>query len=134
MDMDDSSPLVLTARSTLTDADLNELFSASWPDHRPSSFGSKLARSLTWIAAHRGDRLVGYVNVLGDGGAHAFILDTTVHPDERRRGLGVQLVEAAAREAKAHGAQWLHVDYEPYLEAFYQQCGFRPTTAGLMSL
>lgn len=134
MDIRDSSGLVLTARPSLTDASLNELFSASWPDHRSASFEPKPARSLTWIAAQRGDRLVGYVNVLGDGGAHAFILGTAVHPDERRRGLGVQSVEAAAREANAHGAQWPHVDYEPYLEAFCQQCGFRPTTAELMSL
>ncbi|CAM5467163.1 Vitamin B12 import ATP-binding protein BtuD [Streptomyces tanashiensis] len=28
-------------------------------------------------------------NVVGDGGVHAFLLDTTVHPEERRRGLGV---------------------------------------------
>jgi GNAT superfamily N-acetyltransferase len=77
---------------------------------------------------------VGYVNVIGDGGAHAFILDTTVHPDERRRGLGVQLVQAAAAEARAQGAQWLHVDYEPHLESFYRQCGFRPTAAGLLRL
>ena len=32
------------------------------------------------------------------------------------------------------GCQWLHVDYEPHLEEFYQGCGFRPTLAGLMHL
>jgi GNAT superfamily N-acetyltransferase len=57
-----------------------------------------------------------------------------VHPAERRRGLGVLLVRAAAAEARARGAEWLHVDYEPHLTGFYAQCGFRPTTAGLMSL
>jgi GNAT superfamily N-acetyltransferase len=125
---------VLAVRPVLTDDDLNELFSASWPGHRLTSFATMPARSLTWIAARRESRLVGFVNVVGDGGAHAFILDTTVHPDERRRGLGVQLVRAAADEARACGAQWLHVDYEPHLESFYAQCGFRPTAAGLMRL
>ncbi|MFI1931954.1 GNAT family N-acetyltransferase [Streptomyces sp. NPDC020330] len=124
----------LVVRSELTDAELNELFSASWPDHRPTSFAPVLARSLAWIAARKGSRLVGFVNVVGDGGAHAFILDTTVHPDERRQGLGVRLVGAAAAEAKSRGAQWLHVDYEAHLEQFYAQCGFRPTAAGLMRL
>ncbi|MFJ4670149.1 GNAT family N-acetyltransferase [Kitasatospora purpeofusca] len=125
---------VLLVRPGLTDAELNELFGVSWPDHRPTSFGPVLARSLTWIAARRGDRLVGFVNVVGDGGAHAFVLDTTVHPDERRQGLGLRLVGAAAEEAKARGAEWLHVDYEPHLESFYGRCGFRPTAAGLMRL
>lgn len=125
---------VLTVRPDLTDAELNALFDASWPDHRPFSFAPMLSGSLVWIAARRGSRLVGFVNVVGDGGAHAFILDTTVHPDERRRGLGIRLVRAAADEARARGAEWLHVDYEAHLESFYAQCGFRPTAAGLMRL
>ncbi|WP_329117506.1 GNAT family N-acetyltransferase [Streptomyces sp. NBC_01465] len=124
----------LSVSPALTDEALNTLFTAAWPDHRPTAFAPLLARSLVWIAAHRGDRLVGYVNVVGDGGAHAFILDTTVHPEEGRRGLGVRLVRAAAAEARARGAEWLHVDYEPELEPFYAACGFRPTAAGLMNL
>ncbi|MEV0091649.1 GNAT family N-acetyltransferase [Streptomyces sp. NPDC050738] len=99
-----------------------------------TAFAPVMARSLVWIAAHRGERLVGYVNVAGDGGVHAFILDTTVHPDEGRRGLGVRLVHAAADEARARGAHWLHVDYEAGLEPFYAACGFRPTSAGLLPL
>jgi GNAT superfamily N-acetyltransferase len=118
----------------LRDAELNELFTASWPGHLPAAFGPVLARSLCWVAARRGTRLIGFVNVATDGGVHAFLLDTTVHPAERRRGLGVRLVRAAAAEARTRGAEWLHVDYEPHLTGFYAQCGFRPTTAGLMSL
>lgn len=124
----------LAVRPALAEDELNELFAASWPDHRPTSFAPVLARSLTWVAARRDGRLVGFVNVAGDGGAHAFVLDTTVHPDERRQGLGVRLVRAAAEEATSSGAVWLHVDYEPHLESFYAQCGFRPTAAGLMPL
>jgi GNAT superfamily N-acetyltransferase len=125
---------VLVVGPDLADAELNELFAASWPGRGPSSFAPVLARSLTWIAARRGRRLVGFVNVAGDGGAHAFILDTTVHPDERRQGLGIRLVRAAADESRARGAEWLHVDYEPHLESFYERCGFRPTAAGLLRL
>ncbi|MGW6707804.1 GNAT family N-acetyltransferase [Streptomyces sp. NPDC054956] len=124
----------LTAREALSDAELNGLFAAAWPGHRDTSFAPVLERSLTWIAARRDGRLVGYVNVAWDGGAHAFVLDTTVHPDERRQGLGVRLVREAAEKARDAGAQWLHVDYEPHLADFYATCGFRPTTAGLLGL
>ncbi|WP_219471079.1 GNAT family N-acetyltransferase [Nonomuraea rhizosphaerae] len=126
--------VVLSTCPPLTDDDLNELFGASWPGHEPVPFARTLSHSLCWIAAHRADRLVGFVNVATDGGIHAFVLDTTVHPDERRAGLGVRLVRAAAAEAKARGAEWLHVDYEPHLERFYAECGFRPTSAALMQL
>lgn len=126
--------VVVTVRPGLADDELNALFAASWPGHRPTSFAPLLARSLTWVAARREGALVGFVNVVGDGGAHAFVLDTTVHPAERRQGLGVRLVCTAAEEATVAGAEWLHVDYEPHLRSFYEACGFRPTAAGLRRL
>ena len=45
--------------------------------------------------------------------------------------VGMRLV---AGEARNRGAEWLHVDYEPHLEAFYRGCGFRHTAAGLIDL
>ena len=125
---------VLAVRPELAEAELNELFTASWPGHEPVSFGPVLARSLAWITARRNGRLVGFVNLVDDGGVHAFILDTTVHPEARRQGLGLRLVRAAADHARTRGAVWLHVDYEPNLKPFYAQCGFQPTTAGLLRL
>ncbi|RYV52832.1 GNAT family N-acetyltransferase [Pengzhenrongella frigida] len=91
--------------------------------------------SLTWVCAFVEDAVVGFVNIAWDGGGHAFVLDTTVHPDYQGRRIGRQLVHIAAAEAKRAGCQWLHVDYEPHLRSFYRDsCGFRPTTAGLLDL
>ena len=130
--MDD---LLLTPRGAVTDEALNELFRASWPgEHAYVDFTRIHAHSLTWITATRGGDLVGYVNVSTNGGAHAFLLDTTVHPDMRLRGLGRRLVHAAVEDARARGAHWLHVDYEPHLDGFYRGCGFTPTAAGLLRL
>ncbi|MFD3997501.1 GNAT family N-acetyltransferase [Streptomyces sp. NPDC058548] len=126
--------LVVEVDAELTGDELNALFHAAWPGHRDTDFGPVLARSLLRATARRAGRLVGYVNVVGDGGVHAFLLDTTVHPDERLQGLGVTLVRAAAEAARQRGAHWLHVDFEPHLTAFHERCGFRPTAAGLMDL
>jgi len=124
----------LLVRTGLTDGQLNALFAAAWPDHTERAFAPLHERSLTWISAWRGGQLVGYVNVATDGGQHAFLLDTTVHPAEQRRGLGRRLVRAAADQAAQAGAGWLHVDYEPHLDGFYRGCGFAPTSAGLLRL
>ena len=132
--VDVDTGLDVEADGSLTGDELNTLFHAAWPGHRDTDFGPVLARSLLRVTARRAGRLVGYVNVVGDGGVHAFLLDTTVHPEERRRGLGVTLVRAAAEAARERGADWLHVDYEPHLTAFHERCGFRPTAAGLMAL
>ena len=93
-----------------------------------------LARSLCWVTAHAQGRLIGFVNVAWDGGVHAFLLDTAVHPDCTRQGVGTALVERAAGEAARLGAGWLHVDYEAHLEGFYRGCGFGETKAGLLKL
>jgi ribosomal protein S18 acetylase RimI-like enzyme len=96
----------------------------------------RLARqALTWIGAFDTDRLVGFVQVCWDGGAHAFLLDTAVDPAYHHRGIGTALVHAATADARAAGCAWLHVDFEPHLDRFYLgPGGFRPTHAGLRSL
>jgi ribosomal protein S18 acetylase RimI-like enzyme len=91
--------------------------------------------ALTWVGAFSNDLLVGFVQVCWDGGAHAFVLDTAVHPSYGRQGIGKELVRVAAAEAAAAGCEWLHVDYEPHLADFYlKACGFSPTDAGLLKL
>jgi heme-degrading monooxygenase HmoA/GNAT superfamily N-acetyltransferase len=113
---------------------LNTLLRESWPDHTDRDFSAVLARSLVYVCAFTGGRLIGFVNVAWDGGAHAFLLDPTVHPNFRRRGIGRELVAIATAAARERGAEWLHVDYEPPLALFYQSCGFQSTAAGLVRL
>lgn len=91
--------------------------------------------SLGWVCARADDALIGFVNVGWDGGAHAFLLDTMVVDELRGRGIGAELVAAAATGARDAGCQWLHVDFEPHLRHFYlDACGFRTTEAGLLRL
>lgn len=124
----------LAVRPPLTDAELHALFAAAWPGYRQVPFGPVSARSLTWVVARSSDRLVRFVNVATDGGIHAFLLDTAVHPEWQRRGIGRRLVTTAVDQARAAGMTWVHVDYEPHLDDFYRGCGFRPTAAGLVRL
>ena len=82
-----------------------------------------------------GEDLVGFINVCWDGGAHAVLLHTAVHPEHQRRGIGRALVEAAAIEAAGAGCTWLNVDCTPDLASFYRDaCGFRSTDAALLPL
>jgi len=133
--MPDNKPGVLyQIAPPVVNADLNELFKSAWPDHQWSNFYPILSKSLSYVCAYQGNQLIGFVNIAWDGGIHAFILDTTVHPIVRRQGIGMTLVKQAAKVAQERGVKWLHVDYEPHLTAFYRQCGFEDTAAGLMAL
>ncbi len=114
--------------------DLAALWAAAWQGARPPDFARILPRSLAHLGAYDEGRLIGFVNVAWDGGIHAFLLDTCVHPDLRRRGIATALASEAVRVARARGAEWLHVDFEPHLQGFYAACGFAPTAAGLIRL
>ena len=94
-----------------------------------------LAVCLTYLGAFtQENELIGFVKVAWDGDVHGFLLDPTVHPAWRRRGIGRQLVRLAIDVARQRGLTWLHVDYEPELERFYAGCGFVSTSAGLFNL
>jgi GNAT superfamily N-acetyltransferase len=123
-------------RGPLTDAEMVELVESYggesevgwWDRIRPHSFG--------WVSARdAGGQLVGFVNVVSDGGDHAFLIDTKTHGAHQRKGIGRRVVHLAAQHAKAAGCRWLHVDFELDLAPFYfDACGFRPTYAGLIHL
>ena len=91
--------------------------------------------SLGWVVARDGDDLVGFVNVLWDGLVHAWLQDTMVAVAARGRDVGTALVAAARAGARDAGCEWLHVDFDDHLRAFYfDACGFTPTNAGLIAL
>jgi GNAT superfamily N-acetyltransferase len=119
----------------LTNEDLNPLYAVSWPHHTWFDFQPVLRQALTWICAYRpGEELAGFVYLAWDGAQHAFLLEPTVHPDVRRRGVGTELVRRATDAARDAGCDWLHVDYEERLKPFYEACGFTHTEAGLVRL
>jgi ribosomal protein S18 acetylase RimI-like enzyme len=123
-------------RGPLDDAEMVDLVAshggnpaAGWWDRiRPHSLG--------WVTARTEDGLlVGFVNVATDGGDHAFLIDTKTRGDFQRQGIATRVVELAAKQAKAAGCEWLHVDFEDELAPFYfDACGFEPTAAGLIHL
>ncbi len=113
---------------------LNALWAGAWDSRSLRDFQPILSRNLAHVGAFAGTRLVGFVNVAWDGGIHAFILDTCVDPEFRRRGIASALVERAKNLARERGAEWLHVDFEPHLTGFYRELGFTSTEAGLIRL
>jgi GNAT superfamily N-acetyltransferase len=94
------------------------------------------AHSLGWVVARDDDgALAGFVNVVWDGGVHAWIQDVMVASAAGRQGIGTELVARATAGARDAGCEWLHVDFADHLRDFYfGACGFTPTTAGLIQL
>ena len=129
------SRIEYTVRDLVTNEELNTLFDDAWPSPRErSDFGPKLRHSLGYVCARKDGKLVGFVNVAWDGGVHAFLLDPTVRSDYQHKGIGRKLVRHAEDLSRKSGVEWLHVDFEPRLAAFYRKCGFQEKRAGLINL
>ena len=115
-----------------------EMLHAECFDRQPSEWdwaGQVERHSLGWVCARDDGTRVGWVNLAWDGAGHAFILDTIVTGAHRGRGIATQLVAAATAGARAAECEWVHVDFEDHLAAFYfEACGFTPTPAGLIRL
>lgn len=128
-----------TWRGRFDDTDVQRLHDAAFGvDLRsePDTWSDAVhAHSLGWVTAARRGRLVGFVNVITDGLAHAWLQDVVVDPDHQRGGIGGRMVDLAAEAAAAAGCEWLHVDFDDDVADFYLgRCGFRPTAAGLRYL
>jgi GNAT superfamily N-acetyltransferase len=132
-----ASEVVFEWRGAVADEELSILHASAFA-HEPVTEGwsRRLERhALGWVTARQDATLVGFVNVVGDGGRHAFLLDTMVRPDRRGGGIGRALVSRAIEECLLAGAEWLHVDFEPELSGFYlRPDAFRSTSAGLLHL
>jgi ribosomal protein S18 acetylase RimI-like enzyme len=131
-------PIAFVSRFPVDDLLLSALHARAFEEDTEAvtPWAARLERhALTWIGGFDAERLVGFVQVCWDGGEHAFLLDTAVHPEWQHRGVGAGLVAAAVADTAAAGCTWLHVDFEDHLTAFYlDRCGFRRTAAGVLRL
>ena len=125
-------------RAEVTDEELVDLVRSHGGNDEPGWWDRIRPHSLGWVTARAPTgQLVGFVNVAWDGGDHAFLLDTKTRGDHQRQGIGTALVQLATARARAAGCEWLHVDFadeERFAAFYFDACGFRPTTAGLVHL
>jgi GNAT superfamily N-acetyltransferase len=135
--MTDAPAVSYTWRGPAEELELDWLHAEAF-DHppTPAHWQRQLeSHSLGWVCARLGEELVGFANVIWDGGLHAVLLDTMVRPGEQRQGIGTELVRIATDESRRAGCEWLHVDFDRDLAAFYlESCGFGPSEAGLLDL
>ncbi|MDN5822619.1 MAG: GNAT family N-acetyltransferase [Brachybacterium sp.] len=124
-------------RGPVTDQELSCLHAVAFDrEQELEPWVERLERySLGWVTVRRGELLVGFCNVITDGGRHAFLLDVVVHPDHQGTGVGKGLVHRAIEECRSSSVDWLHVDFEADLGPFSMTEGlFRRSTAGILKV
>ncbi len=103
---------------------LQALFlSVGWSSgHYPDRLAAAMKRYGSVFTAWDGDKLVGLISAMDDGGMTAYIHYMLVDPAYQGQGIGAALLE----KAKEHYKDYLRVLLVAYDEekGFYEHCGF----------
>ena len=113
--------------------EIEDLREAVGWDRSAGIYEQVLQRHYAYYTAHSANgKLIGYVSVLSDGIADAFLLDLMIHPEHQRSGLGKQLVRRAVTDMEQAGIQCVQVTFNDHLEPFYAKCGFHIFRGGII--
>ena len=82
-----------------------------------------------------GERLIGYVAVVGNGVTDAYIQDLMVHPNYQQQGIGRELMQRTLARLLTDGIYMVSVIYgEAELQRYYEEFGFTTMLCGQMEL
>ena len=101
-----------------------------WAPGRPRERQQELVeRSVRVVGLYRGGVQVGFARAAGDG-ALLYLADVYVLPEDRGRGLGVELVREMIDNGPFAAAQWLLHTADAH--ELYRKFGFRPPSERVM--
>jgi GNAT superfamily N-acetyltransferase len=128
--MDES--IEITQDSIVTDIEIEELRSSVGWENLTCPFSELKEKLYTYFAARKDGKLIGFINVLSDGVADAYLQDLTVHPDYQKIGIGTELVNRAINYLKSQNIKAIRVTFVPRLTKFYKRFGFNIIQAGII--
>ena len=116
----------------LTPVEVVRLRTAVGWDAATELYEQTLGKTYLWIGCFRDDELVGYVDVVSDGVADAYIRDLVVHPQHQRQGIGTQLVSLTIDQLRQTRVRMVSFVFDPKLTPFYRNLGFHIVAGGLI--
>ena len=129
--MNDDIPI--SRNGEITPKEIEDLRSSVGWDRAEGIYEEVLQRHFAYYTSRsETGKLIGYLSVLSDGIADAFLIDLAVDPECRHTRLGTRLVKRAIRDAKDAGIRCVQVTFEDHLDQFYAQCGFHIFKGGII--
>ena len=113
--------------------EIEDLRAAVGWDRCEGTYSLTLKRYYTYytVRAEEG-QLIGYLSILSDGIADAFLIDLMVHPRFQAKAIGTRLVKRAIQDMKQAGIRCVQVTFNETLRGFYAQCGFHLFGGGII--
>lgn len=124
--------MIIQEKTKVTDVEIGELRAAVGWNVDVGAYDSVLPKVYTWFTARENKKLIGFVSVISDGVADAFLVDLMIHPDYQKKGVGKEIVRTAVKFCKSIGVQCVHVTFNRSEEDFYRKCGFHIFGGGII--
>ncbi len=124
--------IVISQGGAVADSEIASLRTAVGWDSCAGEYDKILPRLFAYFTARQRDTLIGFVSVISDGVADAFLVDLMVDPKWRHRGIGSALVKAAVRHVVDQGIRCAQVAFCPQEEPFFEKLGFYVMKAGVI--
>lgn len=106
--------------------------SAGWGDIDPMVVDKALSQSLFCVVAKKGDDVIGFARMVGDGGLAFYIQEIVIDPRHQNKGIGTAFMEfiMSYLEENAPFRAYVGVFAGKTLADFYRRYGFweRPTS------
>lgn len=117
----------------LSPAQVNAAYAwVDWPQREDWRLDA-ISQRCTWFAAYGADEsLLAIVRLLDDGGLHASLWDLIVRADQRRRGIGRQMVTLALDHCRDR--RLVTLVSTPMAVPFFAALGFVPESHGHVAM
>ncbi len=127
-----NSDIIISQDSGITDKEIEELRSSVGWDATTGPFSKIKDRLYTYFTARKNGRLIGFIDVLSDGIADAYLQDLVVKPEYQKKGIGSELMKRAIRYLQKRNIKCIQVTFNPELEGFFKQFPFYIFRAGII--
>ena len=102
--------------------------SVGWHTIEASRIEQSLSKSLFSICAMRGNQIIGFARIVGDGAMYFYVQDVIVLPDYQKLGVGHQLMrnimEYIDKKAPKKSGAFVGLMVAPGISKFYASYGF----------
>ncbi len=124
--------IVIAQNAEIGDLEIEKLRSSVGWDHTTGPFSIIKEKLYTYFTVRKNNQLIGFIDVLSDGEADAYIQDLIIRPDYQNKGIGSELTKRTIRFLQEKNIKCIQVTFDPELERFFKKFGFHIVRAGII--
>jgi GNAT superfamily N-acetyltransferase len=124
--------VIIELNDKVHDSEIEVLRTSLGWDNTTGPFSEIRKGLFAHFTARKDGKLIGFIDILSDGIADAFLQDLMVHPDYQNNGIGSEIMKRAIGFIKSKNIKCIQVTFQDHLLSFYEKFGFYIFKAGII--